>query len=130
MESKYAVNQSEHLKALTIHTIILWCLTPCVFLFPSVEDGYENFEFIINSLYVVFAYWCIYHFNNGRNWARYMVLIASVLAILSLLIPFETNVFLRILLVAEALYGVYLIYWLNTESVKRFFNQKDENESI
>ena len=72
----------------------------------------------------IFQYFVLWRFWKKDNWARYLVLFASALSLLSLLeIP---NQFWWQILVAipEALFSVYLLYLLNSSKFKDFFKHK------
>jgi peptidoglycan/LPS O-acetylase OafA/YrhL len=80
---------------------------------------------VIVFLFNITSFVFIFYYVSGRNWARIIVLLSSILSILYL--PFllrhdETPG--QILSVAWALLGVFLLYWLNTHSVREFFKRR------
>ena len=81
--------------------------------------------FSIAALLVVrlISFVCIFYYAQGQNWARIFVLIASVLAILSLLVLRHEAAPGQVLIATRALLGVFFLYWLNTRSVRAYFTQ-------
>ena len=60
-------------------------------------------------------------FWRGHNWARWLVLITSAVAVLNLgFLPFS-NLVQQVFILLEAVLGGWLLYWLNTAEVRRFF---------
>jgi hypothetical protein len=69
------------------------------------------------------GYIVLWFFWRGRNWARWLVQLASVLALLNVLVIPEVKRVLQAVLLVEAALGAYLLYWLNTSAVRTFFRQ-------
>jgi hypothetical protein len=63
----------------------------------------------------------LWFFWQGRNWARILVLLTSVLSVIAPLIPVEETPLQRAITVMDAALGVFLLYWLNTKPVKQYF---------
>jgi O-antigen/teichoic acid export membrane protein len=76
------------------------------------------FGFIAAVSFVV-----IWFFWRGRNWARWLVLATSVLALLNVLLIPSSNLAAQFLIGVEAAVAVWLLYWLNTEDVSRYFKR-------
>ena len=102
---------------------------------------YEDFEglprwiavLIFAAAYVVVVavsfvvIWC---FWRRQNWARYVVLATSVLALANLRsVPSATPV-AQALLVAEAAFGAWLLYWLNTRPIAALFTPRTRRPSL
>lgn len=80
--------------------------------------------FILTLVIRVGAFACIYYFVRGRNWARIVVLLTSVLVIISGLIYFhQEDTPRRISTIAWCALGVFFLYWLNTRPIREFFTQ-------
>jgi hypothetical protein len=65
---------------------------------------------------VLFFYW------EGYNWARILVLLASVAGLWNLTYWAHVGSLLRILIAVNATLGVFLLYWLNTRDLKKYFD--------
>jgi hypothetical protein len=61
---------------------------------------------------------------EGRNWARWLVLIASGLALLNLTLLATVPTVQKIVVITEAALAAFLLYWLNTRAVRGFFMTK------
>jgi hypothetical protein len=75
-------------------------------------------------LVVLVSYTVLWFFWNGRNWARLVVLFISVVALLDLFTLFHPpgNVLLYdAAVIAWAILGLFLIYWLNRADVRGWF---------
>ena len=65
-------------------------------------------------LLMIWFYWC------GRNWARWVIMIGTLLSFGGF-IYLPERLYDRVYLIAEALYGAFLLYWLNTRRVRNYF---------
>ena len=70
------------------------------------------------SFVILFFFW------RRHNWARWLVLATSVLALLNLLLLPSLNPVAQGLVVIEALFGAWLLYWLNTKQVAAIFKRQ------
>src|SRR5688572_12053379 len=79
--------------------------------------------FAVYAVVAAVSFVVIWFFWRGRNWARWLVFATSVIALLNLLlIPSSVNS-VQLLIVAEAVLAVWLLYWLNTPRSTRYFKQ-------
>ena len=69
------------------------------------------------------GYGVLWFFWAGRNWARWLVQLTSVLAILNLWLLPSLSLTLQVVLVVEGALGAYLLYWLNTAPLRSFFGR-------
>src|SRR5215471_4090666 len=75
-------------------------------------------------LVMLVSYLALWYFWKGRNWARWLVLVTSGVALLNLLgLPTFTD-FQKVVVVIEAALGGFLLYWLNTRAVREFFRSR------
>ena len=66
--------------------------------------------------YVVFAfYW------HGKNWARILVILNSLLALYNVHLIGKLALLQRLIILGEATLGAYLLYWLNTARIREYF---------
>ena len=83
--------------------------------------------YVICGAFVLISFVVLWHFWNGRNWARWLVLATSVLCLVNLSVFGSVTAAERFLLVIEAALGVWLLFWLNTRSVRAFFRNRIES---
>jgi hypothetical protein len=79
---------------------------------------------------VVVSYLVLWFFWKGRNWARICVLVVSVLSVinlLSLIHPHGIVVVYDSIVIAWAILGFFLLYWLNLADVREWFNPEKEH---
>jgi hypothetical protein len=74
---------------------------------------------IFAGYFVRFFYW------QGRNWARILVILDSIVALYGLRYVPRYGALQQAIIVGDALLGAYLIYWLNTRAVRDFFRNRD-----
>ena len=73
---------------------------------------------------ILFSYVVLWFFWKGRNWARWLVLITSGLAVFNLMLLPTVSTLQRVVIVVEATVGAALLFWLNTPAVRGFFIRK------
>ena len=73
------------------------------------------------SLLILVSYVALWFYWQGRNWARWMVLLSSLLALLNLAFWTSATPAERIMIAVEAPLALFLLYWLNTSPVKKYF---------
>ena len=78
-------------------------------------------ERVFCAVVIAVSYVVLWAFWQGRNWARWLVLLTSVLALANLYALESQEPAGRVVLVLEAVLGAYLLYWLNSSSVKAYF---------
>jgi hypothetical protein len=89
----------------------------------SIEVQYAFVTIVVATTFVV-----LWHYWNGRNWARILVLLTGVLALFNLAALQSTNLLGGWLIIVESIFGAFMLWWLNTTSVKRYF--KDSQMEI
>jgi hypothetical protein len=77
--------------------------------------------FVIVTAIMTIGYVVLWFYWKGRNWARILVLLTSLLALHNLRYWNIRGVAERVMLGAEAALAVFLLYWLNTRRVRDFF---------
>jgi len=71
--------------------------------------------------YKAFGLICTWYYYQGRNWARIAVLIASVWTLYNLRLVNHGNILYRGVVAADGVFGLCLLYWLNTPELRRYF---------
>ena len=71
---------------------------------------------------VAISFLVIWYFWLGRNWARWLVLVASVVALANLAFLGFLGSGEKLIAVGEGALAIWLLVWLNTRSVRTFFS--------
>ncbi|MES2459987.1 MAG: hypothetical protein V4671_05335 [Armatimonadota bacterium] len=83
--------------------------------------------FSVKSLW----FWIYWHLWKGRNWARLLTVVSSCSVILLRFFPYSRiGAVMQVYMVAETVFCAYLIYWLNTKPVTRFFKAPGNGTSV
>jgi hypothetical protein len=91
---------------------------------PGVSAG---LLYVTRGTVVAISFVVLWHFWNGRNWARWLVLATSVVSLLNLSLLRWVPGTEKALLVAEAALGIWLLFWLNTSTARAFFHRSRES---
>ena len=108
-------------------TFIVMCLmnlTGFAFVNPQVGSVSGQFAFI--GLIIAFSYVVLWYYWRGKNWARILVIVASVVALVNLFFLPMFSFAQRIVIIAEACLAVFLLWWLNTRAVRAYFGGETE----
>ena len=113
--------------SLNILTLIL-CLFNCYgiagLFFLNVEATIFKVYAFVAVIVVIISFVVLWFFWKGKNWARILVLITSVVCFFNLYHFMLYPPITRIITGSQMLLGVYLLYWLNTEEAKAYFQKK------
>jgi hypothetical protein len=77
--------------------------------------------FVIFTVTIAIGYVVIWFYWKGENWARTLVLLTSLLCLYNLRHWNHGGIAERLMIGAEAILAIVLLYWLNTQRVKVFF---------
>jgi hypothetical protein len=83
---------------------------------PDAATIFSTFTVLIVAGYVV-----IWFYWKGRNWARILVLLTSLLCLYNLRYFLHARRIEQVMIGTEAMLGIFLLFWLNTQQVKSFF---------
>ena len=86
-------------------------------------------EVIVGSVIIGLSYVVLWHYWKGKNWARIVVLIGSVIIVLNLLALPSASTLQMVALVLRALLAGFLLIWLNRSPVREFFRHGAESIS-
>jgi hypothetical protein len=78
-------------------------------------------KFSIFTTIILVGYIVLWFYWKGRNWARILVLLTSLLCLYNLYHWNHFGLRGQIMVGAEALLAIFLLYWLNTPKVRAFF---------
>jgi hypothetical protein len=117
--------------ALLTHTTIALCVSNLLgFVLYDPSAGGLSAFLILYGLLASVSFVVIWYFWRGQNWARWLVLAVSVLSLLNMVfIPSVTRVG-TVIMVAEAAFGGWLLYWLNTKPVALYFRNTPRRPAL
>ena len=78
--------------------------------------------FWLFTIFILVGYLVIWFYWRGRNWARILVLLTSLLCLYNLRYFFRAGIIERVMIGSEAVLAVFLLFWLNSTNVKLFFH--------
>ncbi len=103
-------------------TLLMCALNLTVFLWADGSTlGSRGADIALYASIGAISFLVLWFFWRGRNWARILVLITSVLGVLGLLTLLEETLLQRVVTMIDAVLSVFLLYWLNTRPVKEYF---------
>ena len=83
---------------------------------PGARSVFVTFTVLIAIGYVfIWFYW------QGKNWARILVLLTSLLCVYNLRQWNHVGIVERLMIGSEAVLAIFLLYWLNTPEVRAYF---------
>jgi len=86
--------------------------------------------FLLFSIFILAGYFVIWFFWRGRNWARLLVLLTSLLCLYNLRYFFRGGIVERVMVGSEAVLAVFLLFWLNSRGVKSFFRTPKDTQAV
>lgn len=110
-------------RGLTETTISMCIMNIAGFIFVDSRVAPVELQYAIFSVIIAVTYLVLWYFWKGKNWARVLVLLAGVVAVLNLFALSSSSVWADALIVIEAIFGIFMLWWLNTKSVKTYFKQ-------
>lgn len=95
--------------------------------FIDINSKHLSHELIIYTTLIIISYCVLWYFWHGKNWARILVILGSVLSLAGL-VTMGKHTYAQICIdLAEAAIGVFLLWWLNTQRLKDYFTRSKEN---
>jgi len=85
--------------------------------------------FFTFTIMIFIGYIVIWFYWKGRNWARILVLLISLLSLYNLHDWTRSGTMPRIMIGTEAILAVFLLYWLNTRQIRTFFRNQASNKT-
>ena len=115
------MNPYQRPKGLTETAILMSITNAMGWLIVDWSTPHAATTFAIFTIFIVVGYSVIWFYWKGRNWARILVLLTSLLCLYNLRLFFRAGFVERMMIVAEAVLAVFLLVWLNSGNVKSFF---------
>jgi hypothetical protein len=85
--------------------------------------------FLIVTITIAIGYVVIWFYWKGKNWARILVLLTCLLSLYNLRHWNDLGTAGRVMIGTEAVLAVFLLYWLNTQTVKNFFGGRTASDA-
>jgi len=108
-------------KGLKETTILMCIFNLATYVFLDSKSPYWTIGLTVGTIIEILTFVILWYYWHGKNWARVLVMISSVVAILNLLGIRKYNMAQVTLIVLEAALGVYLLWWLSSREVKTYF---------
>jgi hypothetical protein len=91
--------------------------------FTFVEPKQETvgIQIFVVTAIVLVSFVVIWRFWFGSRLSRFLVLITSGIAILNLLFLSSASTIQRAVIIGEALFAIFLFYWLFSATVRQYF---------
>jgi len=86
--------------------------------------------FSLFTIFIFVGYLVIWFYWRGGNWARLLVLLTSLLCLYNLRYFFRSGIIERVMVGSEALLAIFLLFWLNTRSVRSFFQAPKDSQAV
>jgi hypothetical protein len=125
------LNDAIERPALLTHTAAVLCVFNVLgfLLYDPSAGGLATFV-VLYGLLASVSFAVIWYFWRGQNWARWLVLGMSALSLLNMAsLPSVTRAG-TVLMVAEAAFGIWLLYWLNTKVVALYFRSTPRRPAL
>jgi len=90
---------------------------------------HAGFTFGVFTILILIGYFFIWYYWQGRNWARIAVLLTSLLALYNLRYWSHGPGIKQVMVVSEGTLGIFLLYWLNTKTVRTYFKRQGDLSS-
>ena len=108
-------------KGLTETAVVMAVTNAMGWLIVDWSKPHAATTFVLFTIFILVGYLVIWFYWKGRNWARILVLLTSLLCLYNLRFIFRAGFTERIMVGVEAVLAVFLLFWLNSGSVKSFF---------
>lgn len=83
--------------------------------------GHASLQLAVNCALMLAGFVVIWFFWNGKNWARMLVMLTSVLALFNLRFVMRWSLLVRGTLIAEAVLAVFLLAYLFSPQGRAYF---------
>ena len=112
-------------------TAVLMCAFNCLGLvsYDPAKGSLAAF-LILYAVVGVISFIAIWYYWRGQNWARWLVCLTSVIAVLSLTTLASATLGAKVLGIVEAAFGVWMLYWLNTKPVVLYFRSTPRKPAV
>ena len=85
--------------------------------------------FIATTLVIAIGFVVLWFYYQGRNWARWAVIFASLLILLNNYEAIrDSNAIVKVVDAAEMIVAIFLVFWLNTSTAKVYFKRESSTQ--
>lgn len=102
-------------------TIAMCGMNIAGFLFVDPQLAPIEMQYAIFGVIIAASYLVLWYYWMGKNWARILVLLGGGLAVVNLLGFSSASFWEGALIIVEAIFGIFMLWWLNTKSIKAYF---------
>jgi len=86
--------------------------------------------FWLHTIFIFVGYLVIWSYWRGRNWARLLVLLTSLLCLYNLRYFFRGGTVERVMVGSEGILAAFLLFWLNSRPAKSFFHASKDPQAV
>ena len=104
-------------------TLAMCIMNIAGFVVVDLDAGHVAFQVIALSIVIIATFFILWFYWKGKNWARTLVLIGAVIALLNLFGLPIANFQTKILIIIEAAFALFILWWLNTANVRAYFSR-------
>jgi hypothetical protein len=108
-------------RGLTATTILMSITNAMGWAIIDWSKPHARATFVFNTVMIAIGYVVLWFYWHGKNWARILVLLTCLLGLGNLLLWNHVGLMSRIMIGADAVLAIFLLYWLNTATAKAFF---------
>ncbi|MBZ5680892.1 MAG: hypothetical protein LAO24_12380 [Acidobacteriia bacterium] len=107
-------------------TIAMAVLNLTGFAYVQWDSRTARLQLAFNIVMMAAGYFVLWFYWKGRNWARILILLTSLLGLFNLVALPHWRIVAQSGIMAEAVLSLFLIYWLNSPRVRDFFKYQAE----
>jgi len=115
------MDPSQRPKGLTETAILMSVTNAMGWLIVDWSKSNAATTLVLFTIFILAGYLVIWLYWKGHNSARILVLLTSLLCLYNLRFLSRAGFTERVMIGAEALLAVFLLFWLNTRDVRLFF---------
>jgi len=108
-------------------TTVMMCATNALgFFYVNWTRPHAMFTFVVFAILIGIGYLVLWFFWNGRNWARWLVLLTSLLALWNLHYIGRPQIgrIRTVTILFEAPIAVFLLWYLNLRPIRAWFRRQ------
>jgi hypothetical protein len=113
-------------KGITETAIAMCVMNIAGFVFVAPEAGYVALQFALFGVVITLTFPVLWYYWKGKRWARVLVLIGGAIAVLNIFAVQSVGRLAAALIVVEAVFAIFMFWWLNTQNVRAYFKSVTE----